>query len=380
MTINPHLVNDGVPFISADILPASEVNNQSTNGLLAWLNGAGVLGPAVITNDASDYNLPAVTYNNQASTPVLVKCIYDATYGFNELTILPDGTTRLVTAATISSAGPHVFSEYYGRWYIFTNELSVTWYRTDDASMSNVTQYSMATTMTVLSVADTGLINVILAAGSNASGKGKIVKITGTALLDYYTHATYSAFTGVAAYYNVDTSQVCAVAVANNGIVYTIDGGATWSNATMPTLPALWNTEGLHIVHDVGFGYILSGCTTDGKAFFSISPTGASWGPVQLTPQCIWGTVTTTRLICGIAANGNALCCPYVSSISNGNVVTVGFMVSIDNGQSWYHTGRGARFTGLEQLRCAKVSDRIAVISNTNAVFSAPLVNYGTIS
>jgi hypothetical protein len=377
MTISPGLINSGVPFVSSDILPATEVNKQTNNGIVAWLDAAGLFGKSVQLDSASSLKAPSRFYTTQNSTPCLGKIVTDVDEGQAFLTCWPDGTVSGGSvASTFTSVAVHKFSEYYSKWYLFEYGSSSTWYRsTGESVVALDVTGTFSSAMTVAAVDGSYLINTLYVCGSNTSNKGRIVKITATTASNYFNHATHTGYNSIAIYYNVDTSQDCGVAVAANGAVYTIDSGATWTDATLPTMPAQWDGNALTVVYDVSWGFILSGVRTDGRVFWSTSPTGGTWQPFQTTPQVIWGGATPTKM--GMCALGNVLCCPWVTVRNSVN--SVGLIVSIDNGASWYLTANGATFYSLNDLKCIRMDNRIAIISGTNAVISAPLVTRGTL-
>lgn len=357
MTVSPALVNSGTDFATNDLLPSSDMNKTVSNADLAWLCAASSMGPIVILSarTLSVYpTFPAVT--GEVASCSTYSTELDA---YEQVFATADGGTTSINITSAMMFGVQAFNSSSQKWYGFLRSLETAWYISSGATMATMTagtafSGSQYTTAAIEAGAGTGTVVAVGYSGSD----GRIERIIGTTPTLVHS-PTGSQYRDVAA----SSSGAAVVAVSGATVAYSTDNGATWTDASLPSLPAA-ATGFLSISWSSTYGFIVSGLLTTGECFWSTSSTGASWQAWKKTAQVAVATTAAASYYkgCGICAVGTVLACPYVTAQVTGTHAA-GLLLSADGGASWTAIEGKGDLVDYGKLRAVPFGNRIAVAS-----------------
>jgi hypothetical protein len=380
MTLDPTQINSGVDYIPSDVLPAATVNGIDGNAELAWVNALSAMGPAVMIERSTGGQL---TYSSSLVPKVVGNTINrvangDSILGYDHTIVTADGSMSHVEMTTVSilDVGVIAYSPFAQIWYLFRG-LGTTWCYSAGPTMATMTDGGAplaASTNINAATALSTASDLVLAVGRNGSSLGIIYLLTAGSPSLRYTSPTALQFVDVAA--SSDNATAVTVSSADS-VAYTIDAGVSWTAVALPALPAT-AVGRLSISWSASSGFLVSGLLSTGHAYWSTSPTGASWQAWRQTAQVAVAPTATfrggsTRRVCGMCAIGPVMFCPYVTAQPTG-IHSAGVMVSVDGGASWRPIEGVGRFEAFDMLRAVPMGNRVAVVSAYAASVSAQAI------
>ena len=366
MTIAPQLVNNGVQFVTGDLLPAAAQNATISNSSIAALEVTSAM--------------TRPTCWLETCTPVVVN---ETVVAVNR-SMVGSGSDQLfigisgdvignVSVSSPSSFGAILFNQTEAKWYAFSSTYGTAWYKSSSTTMAEMNAASGFEFPEQISVAAAAFTSSsstdVLVCGSTIGDDGKIVKLTSTS-----STVAYSSPGNPLSDIATSPSGGYGVAVSSSHIAYSSNSGSTWTAATYPSIPAHLGHLMVTWSELAGGCFIVSGVTATGQLFWSTSTTGSSWQAWKKTQQvAVPPTANSYLLNCGMCAIGSTtLVAPYVTKQAYGSDI-VGALVSIDSGASWTTIAGTGSFPYCTRIRAMKLGNR-AIIVSKNGFTATPAI------